>query len=376
MLLHRWLGVGIGLWFALVGLTGAALVFEDAIDATLNPHLLRDARDGTWLPPAAIVERASRAFPDGRVERMRTPQTAGEVYRLEVRVSPRMRVGSPRLEATFSPVTGELLGTRDPRAVGLDTASFVNTVYEFHRNVLLGPTGTDIVGTAGLLLMTSTITGIVLALPRTRGGWRRVVAVRLRASITRLLFDLHRSAGTLLAVLLLLATATGVTLVWVNHARSVVGLFSPVAPFPVVPWIGGTDLPWPGLEQLATSIREAYPRHTVTEVRIPSRPTAGYVFYLRAPGDAHRLGDTLVWLHPGTGERLLERGPDSRSAGEAFMHWLFPLHSGTAFGLVGRVAMCATGIAPTLLVGTGLWLWLRKRRAQRIRRHRRGRAVA
>jgi uncharacterized iron-regulated membrane protein len=32
--------------------------------------------------------------------------------------------------------------------------------------------------------------------------------------------------------------------------------------------------------------------------------------------------------------------------------------------------MCATGIVPMLLVGTGLWVWLRKRRGERIARAR------
>lgn len=60
---------------------------------------------------------------------------------------------------------------------------------------------------------------------------------------------------------------------------------------------------------------------------------------------------------------LLERSDRSRNAGESVMHWLFPLHSGTAFGKPGMIAMCLTGAAPFLLVFTGLWVWLRKRRA-------------
>jgi len=48
------------------------------------------------------------------------------------------------------------------------------------------------------------------------------------------------------------------------------------------------------------------------------------------------------------------------------MHWLFPLHSGTAFGQAGKVAMCLTGLAPLLLVLTGLWVWARKRRAEAV----------
>jgi uncharacterized iron-regulated membrane protein len=55
------------------------------------------------------------------------------------------------------------------------------------------------------------------------------------------------------------------------------------------------------------------------------------------------------------------------------MHWLYPLHSGSAFGSPGLLAMCLTGTLPLLLVATGLWVWLRKRRGERIGRQRRER---
>jgi len=53
------------------------------------------------------------------------------------------------------------------------------------------------------------------------------------------------------------------------------------------------------------------------------------------------------------------------------MHWFFPLHSGTAFGTGGMVAMCLTGLTPVIFVFTGLWVWLRKRRGEKIGERRR-----
>jgi uncharacterized iron-regulated membrane protein len=52
------------------------------------------------------------------------------------------------------------------------------------------------------------------------------------------------------------------------------------------------------------------------------------------------------------------RGP----AGDRLLSWLFPLHSGEALGLAGRVAWTGFGLAPMLPFATGLWLWLRRRR--------------
>ena len=376
LLVHRWLGIGLGAWFALVGLTGAILVYEDPVDAYLNPALLHDRRAGPYLPPHEILARAEDEFPLGHVERIRTPAAPGEVYRVVVRVAPHMRAESARVEAMFSPVTGELLGKREAEEIGFSRPYLLKLLYEFHRNVLLGYPGSNIVGIAGFLLLASAVSGFIVAAPRTRAGWRRVVSVKARAGATRVLFDVHRSVGTILAVLLVLATATGSTLVYVNYARDIVSLFSKVAPFPTVPWRGSVDGDWPPFQGIVEIVKRTHPELAIAEVHIPSKPTAGYLFYLRGAADVHRLGDTMLWIHPGTGELLLERSPRTRTGGESFMHWLFPLHSGTAFGAAGKVAMCLTGVAPFLLVLTGLWVWLRKRRAasfelqRRVRRPR------
>lgn len=374
--LHRWLGLFIGGWFALVGLSGSVLVFEDAVDAWLNPGLLRDTRSGPVLPPHVILQRVAEAFPLAKAERLRPPAEASEVYRIVMRAAPHLRTGSPRVEVMASAASGEVLGTRDADTVGITRPYWMRTLYEFHRNVLLGNFGSNIVGIAGLLLMSSALSGLVMAWPRQRSGWRRLIGVKLRAGLTRILFDTHRSSGAVLFLLLMLATITGSTLVYVNYARDIVSVFSDVAPFPVIPWRETPADNWPSFERVHAHVRMAYPQHQLREIHLPSKPTAGYLFYLKGEGDVHRLGDTIVWVHPGSGEILFERSARNRTRGESVMHWLFPLHSGTAFGTAGRIAMCITGLAMLLMFPTGLWVWLRKRRSAEVEAARRGRRAA
>ncbi len=367
---HRWLGIVLGLWFALVGLTGSLLVFEDPIDAWLNPRLLTSQSRGPLLAPEAIFSRA-QAHDLGIVERIRVPAAAGGVYRLQMRISPRRGARDERIEATFDPVSGGLRGTRGTETLGVSPPYLLKTVYEFHRNVLLGTFGSNIVGIAGFLLLASAITGLVTAMPKKRADWSRLVWINLRASATRIVFDVHRSLGAIFLVLLLLTTITGATLVYLNYVRDLVSIFSKVATFPTIPWRqASTDGPVP-FATVVETVRAAYPGQQITEIHIPQKLTAGYLFYLRQPGDEYRLGDTIAWVHPASGELLVERSDRTRNGGETLMHWLFPLHSGTAFGMPGMIAMCLTGLTPLLLVGSGLWVWLRKRRGERIGERRR-----
>ena len=366
---HRWLGISLGVWFASVGLSGAILVFEDPIDAWLNPRLLTTASRGTHLSAQTIVERAEAAYPLGLVEKIRFPTADGEVYRLTMRVKPR-RVGSERIEAMFDPVNGTFLGARSLESLGITPPDFLRTLYEFHRNVLLGNAGSNIVGIAGILLLTSAITGFVLAAPRTRASLRRIVWINPRASATRIAYDFHRSTGLVFAMTMLLATITGATLVYVNYVRDLVSVFSKVAPFPTVPWQMQNASEPLQLDRVIADVRRRFPEHTLLEVHGSPRQMAGHLYYLKRSGDVHRLGDTIAWINPLSGELMVERSPRTRTAGEGFMHWLFPLHSGTAFGTAGQIAMAATGIVPLLLVFSGLWVWLRKRRGERISRER------
>ena len=368
--LHRWLGVGIGLWFALVGLTGALLVWRDDVDAALNPQWMRAQGAGPTLDAGRIAELARTAHLLGRIERIRLPDAPGSVYRLQIRAAA-SRVESGRLEAFIDPVSGALLGVRSLEKWSLAPPHLLRTLYDFHRNILLGEAGSNLVGIAGFLLMTSAISGALLAWPRSREHRRRLLAVSWRANATRVAFDLHRVTGTVIVLVLLLTTATGATLVYLNYVRDLVGRLSRVEPIPVLPFrtVADDDEPQP-MAQLAERVRAAYPGQRITEIRFSERGLTGVLFQLRAEGDVQRLGDTIAWLHPVSGEVLAERSGRTRSAGESFMHWLLPLHVGSAFGTPGLVTMCAAGIAPLLLVGTGLWVWWRKRPGERLARER------
>lgn len=368
---HRWLGIALGVWFALVGITGSLLVFEDPIDAWLNPDLLTTQARGPLLPAEAIVARATESHDLGAVDRIRLPVAPSDVYRLQMRTVPSRGAREARLEAMFDPASGALLGTRGAETIGLAPRHLLKTVYEFHRNVLLGNVGSNIVGIAGFLLLASAVTGLVITLPKKRSDWTRLVWINLRASATRIVFDVHRSVGAVFLVLLLLTTITGATLVYLNYVRDLVSVFSKVATFPTIPWRAGSPDDGIAFATVISTVRDAYPDRSITEIHIPQKRTAGYLFYLHRPGDEYRLGDTIAWVHPATGEILVERSDRTRTAGEALMHWLFPLHSGTAFGFAGMVAMCLTGLTPVLLVGTGVWVWLRKRRGERIGERRR-----
>jgi len=68
------------------------------------------------------------------------------------------------------------------------------------------------------------------------------------------------------------------------------------------------------------------------------------------------------------GTILKVQDPGTRStAGQTFVEWQWPLHSGRAFGWTGRILVFLTGLACPVLFVTGLIRWLQKRKANKLK---------
>jgi uncharacterized iron-regulated membrane protein len=66
-----------------------------------------------------------------------------------------------------------------------------------------------------------------------------------------------------------------------------------------------------------------------------------------------------------TGRVLHVQDRNRFTAGETFLEWLYPLHTGEAFGEASRALFLLIGLTPLMLYATGLLRWLQKRRARK-----------
>jgi len=95
-----------------------------------------------------------------------------------------------------------------------------------------------------------------------------------------------------------------------------------------------------------------------------------YSVLLHRPGDLAPYGDHFVYVDLASGEVAALRLADHASAGDRFLAWQFPLHTGLAFGGVGQAVIAVTGVAIVALSITGFYVWWRKwreRRSARVR---------
>jgi uncharacterized iron-regulated membrane protein len=214
--IHLWMGLCAALFLALLGITGALMVFENEIDRALNPKL-------TWIQPGdhylsltEIKTRLERDYPGYTVAALE--------------FSPRKEIGwdaflqsktSQRgIGIAFNPFTGDILGDEAQRN------DFMNKVHQLHLRLLAGNAGATVVSVAAVFLLFLSISGIVL-------WWRRkILAPNWRNRLKKLNFDVHQALGIHSSFFLLIFSVTAMVIHWEGKATFIANrrTHSPEAP--------------------------------------------------------------------------------------------------------------------------------------------------
>lgn len=355
--IHLWLGLSLGLLFALAGLTGSVLVFYTEIDNALVPALRAvpsDIRPSSWQ---AVYDRLKRDHPTRtgawRIEV--TPQGGPIPIRYYTPIETRKRAFAP------------LMLWLDPRDLHTVRAGFwgeypTTWIYALHWQLLSGATGEVVMGIAGIVMLAMLATGLIAWWPR-RGRWRNALHWKPRAASIRRLYDLHKLAGVAGFAVLIVVTATGAMLELPDQVRPLVSSVSPLFATPKL-----TVSPSPGkalsIDVLVGRATSVFPRGELAWIETPASATSAVRINLWQPGEpSRRFPRTNVWLNPYTGAVLAVRDGSRERAGDTLVNWLHPLHGGMAFGLVGQVLVLLSGLVATTLAVTGYLRWLKRQKS-------------
>lgn len=366
---HLWLGLGLGLFLAIIGLTGSVLVFWHELDEALNPALFEAAPNNGAIrkPIDDIIAAAELSAPKGWDSVWLDAAQENQNYILGFYYSNASSTPeqAESLNIAINPYTAEVVGKRVfYHASNPLKHSFVGFFFKLHYAMFLGETGVTIVGVLGVLFIISVLSGLILWWPLT-GNWRRVLTIKRRASIERFNHDLHQTAGFYSLIVLLAVLMSGVYFNLPNQFRWLVERFSALTP-EAQPIDTTSDSP----AVLQTALQQASPYYQ-----------GGNLQFLTFTGDKHGLmtacykdipelqpyilSNRCLVLNRADGKLLQITDPKHGSAGDVFMQWQWPLHSGQAFGWTGRILVFLSGLACPVLFVTGVIRWLQKRRAKK-----------
>ncbi|WP_312317383.1 sulfite reductase flavoprotein subunit alpha [Stenotrophomonas sp.] len=350
--LHWLLGITAGTVLAIMGLSGATLSFEDEIVRALNPDVADVAqRHAAGEQPLALSELLPRLQEgtDRPLQRLRVDATGQ-------RLSVARFEGGKQHWRYFNPYTGHALD--DLRGL-----AFFDFVEDLHRHLVAGDRGKLITGICAITLVFFALSGLYLRWPRQWWHWRTWLAVEWSRSGRSFLWSLHSVVGTWVLVVYLLLALTGLwwSFDWYRSGATQL--------------LGGPSRDEPALRasqgalDMARVERTLYAlpgvRQGYIDLRFPNKPGRPLSGRVQSTDAAHDRAQDNVQLDPVTGA-LLEHEPYRQmSAGRKTMTSMFALHSGSFFGLPGRVIIMLSSLAMLLFFITGWMLYLDRRRKKR-----------
>ncbi len=361
--LHRWSGLAIALVVVCVGLTGALTTYQQEIDAWLNPDLLRvDIAAGATQSLDHLVAAAVAVRPGLEVAGVRLPQTPGDSVEVSV------ARGSAGVFAGWyvyvDPHDARVLGSRPFVPDPWSRRGVVASLYEVHYSLAASRTGVWIVTIAAGIWTVTSLLGVWMAWPGSMRRWRRSLRVRFSGSAARINRDLHRSTGLLSAAFVVIVLATGILLNLAPQTAAVVQRLSPLTSEPALPVRPANNgIAAIGWQSAVEAARHAQPGSAPFAIYRDAVRSL-YVVRMRELDAIHRRGQTRIYVDARRATVLAVWNPRHGSAGDRFLSWQNPLHSGYAFGGAGRVVVFLCGMAAVLLVVTGVPSWYAGRRAR------------
>jgi uncharacterized iron-regulated membrane protein len=355
---HVYLALIAGFFFALMGLTGSISIYREELDELLNPNLVIEQPEGKRQSLDKIMTAVQAAHPNRygswTLELPRSPHSMITVWYDKPRET-FFELYAP-LMVSVNPYTAEVVASR----FWGQTAT--TWLLDLHTQLRLDRFGSNAVGVLGLLLMVSAGTGVYLWWPGIR-GIPEALRIRHKAGMMRLAFDLHRMIGLLSASVLLLLAFTGINLSFpslletlagssgMEHGETGRNIISTAIPnnHPV------------GLEAAEFVARGPFPRAELRRVTTPAGDSGIYRINLRQSSEVNRRHPyTTVWVDRWSGQVKEVRDPSGFAPGQTFAAWIWPVHTGEAFGATARFIWFVSGIGLFVLYVSGLLHWLHR----------------
>jgi uncharacterized iron-regulated membrane protein len=218
--------------------------------------------------------------------------------------------------------------------------------------------GLWLMGVVAAIWLVTSIVGLALAWPRL---WHRIVAwvpilsARVDRGLYQTNYQFHRAAGVWFLPVLIVLAFTSLYQNLPQFVRPIVHAFSPLVERP-----SGRPLP----EGAATispdlaidKLKERLPAARPTSVGI-DRFSSRYSVLFHLPGDLSPEGENWAFVDMVSGEIAGLKLIATSSAGDRLLTWIFPLHTGTAFGMPGRIVIAVAGVVLVGMLVTGFYVW-------------------
>lgn len=337
---HLWVGALAGGFFVVLGITGSILAFEQPLDHVLTAKLSYIPSSPRDLPLSRILRSVQASFPSDGIAAVTFAASPNLAW----------QVALPSGIAYVNPHTGQVLGLR------LRGQTFLGFARRLHVSLASGNIGRSTIRWSNLATLLLLMSGL--------GLWWRDGRIRLHAfnGTRRFWSDLHQAIGVLFSALLLIASGTGAFISFEGPVNQVIRAFKgsdQIMPSPLL-------LPQP---ERGTPLTEPDQALTIAEALlpkdIPSRmqlPAYGGTYKISMIEHRFMRSDVerVVTLDPYSGNVLFVSSASDLSFGQRLFAANEAVHTGAAFGVMGRALMALAGIMILPQAISGFMMWWKR----------------
>ena len=352
--IHLYLALILGLFFALMGLTGSLSVYREEIDTLLNPELIIEQPHGQALPLDKILAQVREAHPNRHGSwTLEMPRTENGVITAWFE-NPKESFGKlyAPLMVSINPYTGHVINSR------FWGETLTTWLLDLHSHLQLETSGRKLVAALAILLSISVASGLYLWWP----GLNKLpeaFQIRHKNGLMRLIMDTHRLLGLFSAGFLILLAFTGFHLAYPDLLETLTASEG-MGHGDTGPTVSSTAQPNNDPINIAEAIliaRGLFPSSEVRRITTPQGELGTYRINLRQKRElAQRHPFTTVWIDRWSGQIREVNNPVLFSAGQKFTTWQWPLHTGEAFD--SRLIWFLIGLTPLTLWISGAAYWL------------------
>jgi uncharacterized iron-regulated membrane protein len=365
-LVHKWTSLVCTAFLLLICLTGLPLVFRDEIDQWLQPHhYVPLPADTPQVSLDRLATAAHRLYPDDVIASMFADDDEPQIYVWMAPSFPQMQAQPKTMHfIRFDARTGEMLQTSKTAAEQPKT--FIDIMLALHTDLFVNLPGELFLAAMALLFVIAIASGVVLYGPFMKK--LKFGTVRSNRSSRLKWLDIHNLLGITVMAWTLVVGITGVMnelstpLFALWQQTDVKSLLASYKQATVPP-----QSALPSVQAALQTANRAVPGMTVTSAVYPGNPYGSPYHYLFWAKGSSTLTSRL--LTP-----ILVDARSGQLSAVVGMPWYLralevsrPLHFGDYGGLPLKILWALLDLITIVILVSGLYLWIARRKSQAAR---------
>lgn len=336
LVVHRWFGITIGLYFVLLGLSGSYLVYRNTFQEWIGFNVRHTVvgTDRITLAQAAAIAQEGLGVD---LQPTAFYISKNPKRNLEFSFSGLPGMGRAKILTFIDPYTGEYKGEENFKK------TITGKIFFFHHDLFLGKPGRTIMALAGFAMLFLLLGGLYLwgySLwgPR-KISWKKALRLQTLRKPLQAHLEIHKFFGFYTFLLMLMVTFTGVYISKPNWFQKMQPRTRP-----------SFDEPLPLIDFARL---EAFLRDQQAPIHVQTNAKKSTFIVTKGRAKTHydlkELNQVDPEPEPPKDMRLIQRS----------------LHAGKFWSPIGKVLIFISGLLPLLFYITGVYVWWQKSKIRR-----------